>query len=172
MLGDLGTVLPRLSHATFAKPAQGWYADLADGSCVFLGDHVPLAALGITELRRGDRRISTGDISALAAVGIGELRPRESLKEPANEPRPAVETIAAPRHSASAEAPRPRDSARGRPRTPLDADKMASVARMRGEGKSQRLIAARLTVSRRQVAAAVSVIDSGRRARGRARQPA
>jgi hypothetical protein len=164
MLGDLGAVLPRLSHATFAKPAQGWYADLADGGCVFLGDHVPLAAIGIRELRRGDRRISPGDPSALAAVGIGELRRAQaaSPKQPSREPAPAM---AAPQPSrASPESPRRRTAARGRPRKPLEADKMASVARMRGEGKSQRLIAARLTVSRRQVAAAVSVIDAGRRA--------
>lgn len=49
-LGDAGTVLPRQAHGTPARPAQGWYAQMRDGSEAFLGDYTGLAMLTITEI--------------------------------------------------------------------------------------------------------------------------
>lgn len=51
MLGDLGTVRDRQSHGTPERPAAGWYADLADGTEVYLGDYAMLAAAAITKLK-------------------------------------------------------------------------------------------------------------------------
>jgi hypothetical protein len=53
MLGELGTILPRLDHGTVSRPAQGWYAQLAGGEEVFLGDYAGLAVLTIEELKEG-----------------------------------------------------------------------------------------------------------------------
>lgn len=50
MLGERGTVLPRVAHGTPERPAQGWYAELVDGEIVFLGDYVTLAAVTIANL--------------------------------------------------------------------------------------------------------------------------
>jgi hypothetical protein len=50
LLGDLGTVLPRVAHGSPERPAQGWYARLADGSEIFLGDYVAVAAVAINRL--------------------------------------------------------------------------------------------------------------------------
>lgn len=50
LLGERGTVLPRQEHGTPARPAQGWYAELAHGVTVFLGDYCSLAALKIEKL--------------------------------------------------------------------------------------------------------------------------
>jgi hypothetical protein len=50
LLGERGTVLPRFAHGTPERPAQGWYAELADGQTVFLGDYSMLAAITITNL--------------------------------------------------------------------------------------------------------------------------
>ena len=50
LLGNRGTVLPRQEHGTPARPAQGWYAELAGGAIVFLGDYCSLAALTIEKL--------------------------------------------------------------------------------------------------------------------------
>jgi hypothetical protein len=53
LLGDLGTILPRVAHGTPERPAQGWYALLVDGSEVFLGDYVAVAAVAISRLLEG-----------------------------------------------------------------------------------------------------------------------
>lgn len=50
MLGERGTVLPRVEHGSTERPAQGWYAELADGRMVFLGDYSMLAAVAIANL--------------------------------------------------------------------------------------------------------------------------
>lgn len=50
MLGELGEVLPRQVHGTPERPAQGWYAQLAD-EVVFLGDYTGIAYLTIARLR-------------------------------------------------------------------------------------------------------------------------
>ncbi len=50
MLGELGTVLPRVMHGTPRCPAQGWYARLPDGRNVFLGDHAVLAGMNIAKM--------------------------------------------------------------------------------------------------------------------------
>jgi hypothetical protein len=50
MLGELGTVLPRVMHGSPGRPAQGWYAQLQDGREVFLGDYSMLAGLNIAKL--------------------------------------------------------------------------------------------------------------------------
>jgi hypothetical protein len=49
MLGDRGTVLPRIAHGSPRFPAQGWYAEI-DGKVRFMGDHAGLAAAWITKL--------------------------------------------------------------------------------------------------------------------------
>ena len=55
MLGDLGTVLPRVHHGNHAHPAQGWYAQMEKGPQagqeVFLGDYSMLAGRRIIQLR-------------------------------------------------------------------------------------------------------------------------
>ncbi len=50
LLGERGTVLPRLPHGTVDLPAQGWYAKMPDGAVVFLGDYVALATAAIDDL--------------------------------------------------------------------------------------------------------------------------
>jgi hypothetical protein len=51
MLGDeQGYVLPRQSHGTIERPAQGWYAKLTSGDVVFLGDYELIAMYQIREL--------------------------------------------------------------------------------------------------------------------------
>jgi hypothetical protein len=50
LLGERGTVLPRVEHGTPELPAQGWYADLTNGQRVFLGDYSMLAAVTIANL--------------------------------------------------------------------------------------------------------------------------
>lgn len=50
MLGERGTVLPRVEHGTPERPAQGWYAELVDGKTVFLGDYSMLAVIAIANL--------------------------------------------------------------------------------------------------------------------------
>lgn len=50
LLGERGTVLPRVMHGTSELPAQGWYAELLDGKTVFLGDYTALAAAAISKL--------------------------------------------------------------------------------------------------------------------------
>jgi hypothetical protein len=50
MLGERGTVLPRVEHGTLERPAQGWYAQLVDGRTVFLGDYSMLAGVTISNL--------------------------------------------------------------------------------------------------------------------------
>jgi hypothetical protein len=52
MLGDLGTVLPRVEHGTSQRPAQGWYAQLNGDGEVFLGDYSGLAAVRIEQFKR------------------------------------------------------------------------------------------------------------------------
>lgn len=54
MLGEAGTVLPRQEHGTMERRAQGWYAELVDGSVVFLGDYTTLAAVRIRQLVGGE----------------------------------------------------------------------------------------------------------------------
>lgn len=49
LLGEIGTVLPRVERGSIEKPAQGWYARV-EGKLVFLGDHTALAAAGIQKL--------------------------------------------------------------------------------------------------------------------------
>ena len=46
-------MLPRVAHGTRERPAQGWYALLVDGSEVFLGDYVAVAAVQINRLLEG-----------------------------------------------------------------------------------------------------------------------
>ncbi len=53
LLGTLGTVQPRQAHGTLERPAQGWYALLADGTLVFLGDYAALAMVAIARLVEG-----------------------------------------------------------------------------------------------------------------------
>lgn len=50
MLGELGEVMPRQNHGTTQRPAQGWYARLASGEVVFLGDYHHLAGVRIAQL--------------------------------------------------------------------------------------------------------------------------
>ena len=54
VLGDYGTVLPRVMHGTPARPAQGWYAQMHKGPRageeVFLGDYMMLAGMAIARL--------------------------------------------------------------------------------------------------------------------------
>jgi len=50
MLGDRGEVLPRVARGTAQHPAQGWYARLASGKLLYLGDHFPIACGTITSL--------------------------------------------------------------------------------------------------------------------------
>ena len=50
-LGDLGIVLPRQDHGTPARRAQGWYAELHDGTVAFLGDYAALAVSECLKLR-------------------------------------------------------------------------------------------------------------------------
>lgn len=50
LLGEHGTVRPRQSHGNPERPAAGWYADLTDGSTVFLGDYGALAVHKILQL--------------------------------------------------------------------------------------------------------------------------
>lgn len=50
MLGDLGVIPARQAHGTPERPASGWYAELADGTVVYLGDYSTLAAMKIREL--------------------------------------------------------------------------------------------------------------------------
>ncbi len=50
MLGERGTILPRVDHGTPERPAQGWYAKLTDGQEVFLGDYSMIAAMAIGNL--------------------------------------------------------------------------------------------------------------------------
>jgi hypothetical protein len=50
LLGELGEVLPRQSHGTPQRPAQGWYAELRTGEVVFLGDYEALASHRIVQL--------------------------------------------------------------------------------------------------------------------------
>lgn len=50
LLGERGTVLPRVAHGTPETPAQGWYAELPDGSLRFLGDYTSLAAVAIASM--------------------------------------------------------------------------------------------------------------------------
>jgi hypothetical protein len=53
LLGDLGTVLPRQVNGTPQRLAAGWYAELADGKVVFLGDNSMIAAVQISRLHAG-----------------------------------------------------------------------------------------------------------------------
>ncbi len=50
LLGEHGTVRPRQSHGCPERPAAGWYADLPDGSTVYLGDYGALAVQAIVKL--------------------------------------------------------------------------------------------------------------------------
>lgn len=50
VLGDRGTILPCIEHATPEHPARGWYAELLDGSVTFLGDNAVLAGIAIDKL--------------------------------------------------------------------------------------------------------------------------
>jgi hypothetical protein len=50
LMGDMGVVLEHQAHGTIERPAQGWYAQLADGKLVFLGDYAMLAAMKIRKL--------------------------------------------------------------------------------------------------------------------------
>lgn len=56
MLGQYGTVLPRVQHGSPARPAQGWYARMDDGPRageeVFLGDYSMIAGMTIAKLLR------------------------------------------------------------------------------------------------------------------------
>jgi hypothetical protein len=52
MLGDLGTVLPRIEHGSADRPAQGWYAEINGDGEVFLGDYSMLAGSRIEALKR------------------------------------------------------------------------------------------------------------------------
>jgi hypothetical protein len=49
LVGDRAVILPRVMHGTPARPAQGWYAVLANGEDLFLGDYGALAAVAIHE---------------------------------------------------------------------------------------------------------------------------
>jgi hypothetical protein len=50
IMGEMGTVLPHSPHGTVERPAQGWYARLATGKLIFLGDSAMLAAGKIRKL--------------------------------------------------------------------------------------------------------------------------
>jgi hypothetical protein len=50
LLGDRGTILGHQNRGTPDRPARGWYAELVDGTVLFLGDHTLVAALAIGKL--------------------------------------------------------------------------------------------------------------------------
>lgn len=50
-LGELGTVLQRRPRGEGAYRAAGWYAKLAEGKLVYLGDNTTVAIVTIAKLR-------------------------------------------------------------------------------------------------------------------------
>jgi len=73
LLGDHGTILPRLQRGSPDRPAQGWYAVLANGSELFLGDYSRLAELAIRRLL-APKRNGNGNAPRAPTAAPGRIR--------------------------------------------------------------------------------------------------